>query len=149
MQNKDFFKFLAKEIKNRDNPKDLKEICFGFVAAIEPLTVQTNGGAFSFVEGDNLFISEQFRQRCDIDKTTALSSDVPDLLDKARQIIETHSYTGSSCNMPNAIDKLAQAIGKVNTELLQLKCNLTVGDKVILAPLADMHGCYILIDKVI
>jgi len=147
--NKDFFKFLAKEIKNRDNPKDLKEVCFGFVTALSPVTVTSNGGAFTFTEGDDLFISEQFRLRCDIDKTNALSSDVPNLLDGAKQITETHSYTGSPCDMPTAIDKLAQAIEKVNTELLNLKCDLKIGDKVIIAPLADMHGAYVLIDKVI
>lgn len=31
---KDFFKYLAKEIKNRDNPKDLKENVLGFVSAL-------------------------------------------------------------------------------------------------------------------
>ena len=146
---KDFFKYLAKEIKNRDNPKDLKENVLGFVSALSPVSVTTNGGAFTFTEGDDLFISEQFRLRCNIDKTTALSSDVPDLLDGAKQITETHSYTGTPCQMPSAIDKLAQAIDKVKTEVLNLKCDLKVGDKVVLAPLEDMHGSYILIDKVL
>lgn len=148
-KDKNFFKFLAKEIKNRDNPTDLKQNVIGFVKNLEPLTIATDGDSFIFIEGEDLFILEQFRLRCDMDKTTALSSDVPDLLNGARQVTETHSYGGSPCNMPQTIEKLAQAIEKVNTELLQLKCDLKVGDKVILAPLQDMHGSYVLIDKVI
>ena len=147
-KDKNFFKYLAKEIKIRDNPTDLKEIVIGFIATLEPVTVTTDGGAFTFVENNNLFISEQFRLRCNIDKTSALSSDVPNLLDQAKQVTETHSASGSPCNMPQAIEKLANAIDKVKTEVLQLKCDLKIGDKVILAPLQDMHGAYVLIDKV-
>ena len=146
---KNFFKYLAKEIKNRDNPTDLKEVCFGFVVNLAPLTVSTNGGAFLFVEGEDLFISEQFKLRCDIDKTSALSSDVSSLLNEAKQVVEVHSYTGSDCLMPTAIKKLADAIDIAKTELLNLKCDLKLGDKVILAPLQDMHGAYILFDKAI
>lgn len=145
---KDFAKFLAKEFTKRNNPTDLKEVCFGFVSSLSPLSVTAEGGAFTFTEGDDLFISEQFRFRCDIDKTTALSSDVPSLLDSAKAISETHSYTGSPCSMPSAVDYLAQAIEKVKAELLALKCELSVGDKVIIAPVEDMHGAYILLDKV-
>lgn len=148
-KDKNFFKYLAKEIKIRDNPTDLKEIVIGFVATLKPVTVTTDGGAFTFVENNNLFISEQFRLRCEIDKTSALSSDVPNLLDQAKQVTETHSASGSPCNMPQAIEKLANAIDKVKTEVLQLKCDLKIGNKVILAPLQDMHGTYVLIDKVI
>lgn len=148
-KDKNFFKYLAKEIKARDNPADLKEVVIGFVTSIEPVTVTTDGGAFTFLENINLIISEQFRLRCEIDKTSALSSDVPNLLNEAKQVTETHSYGGSPCNMPQAIEKLANAIDKVKTEVLQLKCDLQIGDKVILAPLQDMHGTYVLIDKVI
>lgn len=147
-KDKNFFKYLAKEIKNRDNPPDLKEVVIGFIANLEPVTVTTDGGAFTFIENNNLFISEQFRLRCNIDKTSALSSDVPNLLDQAKLVTETHSTSGSPCNMPQAIEKLANAIDKVKTEVLQLKCDLKIGDKVILAPLQDMHGAYVLIDKV-
>lgn len=148
-KDKNFFKFLAKEIKNRDNPTDLKQNVIGFVTNIEPLTVSTDGDSFVFIDGEDLFVSEQFRLRCKIDETTALSSDVPNLLNKAKQVTETHSNGGSPCNMPQAIEKLAQAIEKVNTELLQLKCDLKVGDKVVLAPLNDMHGAYIVLDKIL
>ncbi len=107
-KDKNFFKYLAKEIKSRDNPTDLKEVAIGFVASLEPVTVTTDGGAFTFTENNNLFISEQFRLRCNIDKTTALSSDVPNLLSEAKQVTETHSYSGSPCNMPQAVTKLAR-----------------------------------------
>lgn len=110
-KDKDFFKSLAKEIKKRDNPTDLKEVVFGFVVSAEPpVSVTTDGGAFMFTEGKDLFISEQFRFRCNIDKTTLLSSTVPNLLNQAKEVSETHSYTGSLCNMPSAIGLLADAI---------------------------------------
>lgn len=144
-----FGKYLAKRLKERDNPTDLKELCFGFVSSLSPLKVTAEGGAFTFTENDDLFISEQFRFRCNIDKTSALSSDVPSLIESAKGISETHSYTGTPCQMPSAIDYLSQAIEKINSELLALKCELSVGDKVIIAPIEDMHGAYILIDKVI
>jgi len=144
-----FSKFLAKEIKKRDNPTDLKEVVFGFVSSIEPLKVTTEGGAFTLSEGNDLFVSEQFRFRCNIDKTSALSSDVPSLIENAKSVSETHSFTGSPCSMPSAVDYLSQAIEKINAELLALKCEIEVGDKVILAPLGDMYGKYILLDKVI
>lgn len=50
--------------------------------------------------------------------------------------------------MPQAIEKLAQAIEKVNTELLQLKCDLKIGDLVAIASLEQLD-MYILTDKVI
>lgn len=50
----------------------------------------------------------------DIDKTEALSSGVPSDLSSARGVSETHSYGGASCNMPSAIDYVAQAIEKVD-----------------------------------
>lgn len=94
-KDKNFFKFLAKEIKNRDNPTDLKQNVIGFVIKIEPLTVSTDGDTFFFIEGEDLFVSEQFRLRCKIDETTVLSSDVPSLLNEAKQVTENHSYGGS------------------------------------------------------
>lgn len=148
-KDKNFFKYLAKEIKNRDNPTDLKEVVIGFVENLEPVTVTTDGGAFTFAENNNLFISEQFRLRCEIDKTFDLSVNVPNLLTQAMSAQEIHSFTQLPCNMPQAIEFLAQAITKVSTEVLNLKCDLQVGDKVILAPLLDMHGAYVLIDKVV
>lgn len=147
-KDKNFFKYLAKEIKSRDNPTDLKEVAIGFVANLEPVTVTTDGGAFTFTENNNLFISEQFRLRCDIDKTFDLSLNVPNLLTQAMSVQEIHSFTQLPCNMPQAIEKLAQAIEKVNTELLQLKCDLKIGDLVAVASLEQLD-MYILTDKVI
>ena len=139
---------LKNELKSRNNPLDLKPVYVGKVVGLSPVEVEIFDGEVTLTEGDDLYISEQFRLRCNIDKTTALSSDVPDLLDGAKQITETHSYTGSPCQMPSAIDKLAQAIEKVNTELLQLKCDLKVGDYVAIASLEQLDR-FLLTDKVL
>jgi len=139
---------LKNELKSRNNPLDLKPVYVGKVIGLSPVEVEIFDGKVILTEGDDLFISEQFRLRCEIDKTTALSSDVPNLLESAKQITETHSYTGSPCDMPTAIDKLSQAIEKVNTELLQLKCDLKIGDFVAIASLEQLDR-YLLTDKVI
>lgn len=135
-------------LKGRDNPIDLKPVYIGKIVNLSPIKVSIFDGKVILTEDDDLYISEQFRLRCNIDKTSALSSDVPNLLEQAKQVTETHSASGSPCNMPQAIDFLAQAITKVSTEILNLKCDLKFGDKVILAPLQDMHGAYVLIDKI-
>lgn len=147
-KDKNFFKYLAKEIKSRDNPTDLKEVAIGFVANLEPVTVTTDGGAFTFTENNNLFISEQFRLRCDIDKTFDLSLNVPNLLTQAMSVQEIHSFTQLPCNMPQAIEFLAQAITKVSTEVLNLKCDLKIGDFVAVASLEQLD-VYLLTDKVV
>lgn len=48
--------------------------------------------------------------------------------------------------MPDAISSLASAILGVRDELLQLKCILQVGDKVIVAPL-ESDSEYVIVDK--
>lgn len=50
--------------------------------------------------------------------------------------------------MPEAINYLASAITKLNTELLALKCKLEPGDKVLISSL-EQTDLYILIDKVL
>lgn len=139
---------LKNELKSRNNPIDLKPVYIGKVVNLSPVQVAIYDDKIILTEDDDLLISEQFRLRCNIDKTTALSSDVPNLLNEAKQVTEIHSFGGSPCNMPQAIEKLAQAIEKVNTELLQLKCDLKIGDLVAVASLEQLD-MYILTDKVI
>ena len=140
---------LAKQLRDRDNPTDLKEGIFATVKQLEPIILSCENAQILLTENDNLFISEWFRFRCNIDKTTALSAGVPDDLISAKGVTETHSYTPhAACNMPSAISYLAEAITKINTELFQLKCDLKVGDKVVVLPL-DIDCKYILLDKIL
>lgn len=148
MAKPDLVQILAKALKERDNPTDLKASVIGVVKQLSPLIVSINDGAILLTEDDNLLVSEWFRFRCNIDQTGALSSDVPSSLESAKGVEETHSYTGSPCTMPDAISFLADAITSINTELLALKCNLELGDKVLLSSL-EQTDMYIVIDKVL
>lgn len=148
MAKPDLIQMLAKSLKERDNPTDLKPSIIGVVKQLSPLIVSINDGAILLTEDDNLLISEWFRFRCNIDQTEALSSGVPSDLESAKGVTETHSYTGSPCTMPDAISYLADAITKVNTELLALKCRLALGDKVIISSL-EQTDMYLVIDKVL
>lgn len=143
-----FVEILSKEFKKRDNPIDLKSIIIGKVAQISPIIVQIEDGKILLSENDELEISEWFRFRCNIDNTGTLSSNVPENLENARKITETHSQGGANCQMPNAISYLAEAINAINTELLALKCNLAQGDYVSIGSL-DETDKYILLDKVL
>lgn len=148
-EKKDFTTLLAESFKNCQNPPNYKEAVVAKVITIEPLNVFIESEKVNLVEGENLLIAEWFRFRCDIDKTTALSEGVPGDLENATGITETHSYTPNNpCNMPNAITYLAQAITKINTELLQLKCKLIPGDYVVVLP-TEISEKYIVIDKVL
>ena len=129
-------------------PVDLKPLIIGEVVSLEPLTVATHEKKAFWVENEELFISEWFRYRCNIDKTNLLSQAVPGDLQNAQNVTETHSYTGSPCAMPNAISYLANAIGNINSELLALKCELKVGDLVVIGSL-EQTDRYILLDKVL
>ena len=153
---------LKDALKSRNNPSDLKEIHIGVVQELEPVVVTIFEGSVILKEDEELFISEWFRFRCDIDKTLALSSDVPDKLGsskynygEAEKISESHSYGGAPCRIPDAISYLADAIAdtntavsKINGELLALKCVLKVGDFVTIGSLAQQDK-YILLDKVL
>jgi len=99
-------------------------------------------------ENDELLISEFFRLRCNIDKTGVLSSNVPSDTDNAESISETHSYTGAACQMPSAVSYLAGAILGVRDELLNLKCDLQIGDYVVIVSL-EQKDRYLLVDKVL
>lgn len=135
-------------LKGRDNPIDLKPVYIGKIVNLLPIKVSIFDGKVILTENDDLYISEQFRLRCEIDKTFDLSLNVPNLLDQAKQVTETHSASGSPCNMPTAIEKLANAIDKVKTEVLQLKCDLKIGDFVAVASLEQLD-VYLLTDKVV
>jgi len=162
MQDYNISKILKNELNKRNNPTDLKSIHIGTVVNLSPLTVSIYEGKVILTENDNLFISEWFRFRCDIDKTSALSQDVPNYLsasqsayESAKEVTETHSANGLPCDMPSAITLLAtaiensnSAISSVNTELLQLKCVLAVGDFVTIGSLEQLDR-FILIDKVL
>ena len=148
MPKPDLIKILAGKFKENQNPTDLKPSIIGIVKQLEPLIISINDGAVLLTEGDELFISEWFRFRCNIDKTGALSSDVPSSLESATGITETHSYTETLCNMPDAISYLADAITSINTELLALKCELALNDLVVITSL-EQTDKYLLIDKVL
>ncbi len=139
---------LKNSIKKCQNPTDLKPSIIGKVVQLSPVIVSISEDKILLEENNELFISEWFRFRCDIDKTSALSSDVPSDLSSARGISETHSYGGAGCGMPSAIDYVAKAIESVTSELLALKCDLKVGDFVVLGSLEQLDK-YILIDKVL
>lgn len=149
MAEKDFFDVLAGELKSRNNPVDLKSCIIARVEQIDPVLIVSYAERKIFLtENDELLISEWFRFRCNIDKTTELSANVPSDLESAQAVTEVHSYTGTDCQMPSAIAHLANAITRINTELLALKCNLQIGDDVIIASL-EQKDRFLLIDKVL
>lgn len=149
MSNKDsFITLIANELRKRNNPSDLKSSIIGKVVNLNPIIVSITDGYILLRENEELEISEWFRFRCNIDKESALSSDVPDALKSAKNVKETHSQGGAACGMPSAIEYLATAINKINTELLALKCNLAIGDYVTVASLEETDK-YVLLDKVI
>ena len=161
-EKKDLTSVLKRALKARNNPTDLKEIHIGTVILTEPVTVTIFEGKVTLTENQELFISEWFRFRCDIDKTEALTSTVPDKLNsskenyrQAKNITEKHSFSGADCIMPQAISFLASAIENTNSaideikkEVLALKCELKAGDFVIIGSLAQQDR-YILLDKVL
>ncbi len=154
---------IAKGLKERDNPKDLKSAIIAQVVKIEPkISVAYCENKIILNEDEELIISEWFRFRCNIDKTEALSQNVPDNLNNALQnaqnaklVTETHSYGGAPCQMPNAIshiynaiNNLKGAINSINNELIALKCNLNIGDEVVIVSLEEKNK-FVLIDKVL
>ncbi len=148
-EQKDFFKVLSGELKKRNNPVDLKSGIIAQVEQISPkLIVSYSESKIFLTEDEELLISEWFRFRCNIDKTSVLSGDVKTDTDNAKAVSETHSYTGASCQMPSAISYLASAILHVRDELLTLKCDLKVGDFVLLASL-EQKDKFVLIDKIL
>ena len=149
MQNKvDLTNVLKGALKLRNNPKDLKAVNIATVVKLEPLTVSLYEGKVLLRENEELFISEWFRFRCNIDKTKVLSQTVGEKLESAKGVSETHSQSGSPCSMPDAVSYLADAISGINSELLALKCDLKLGDYVAVGSL-EQTDRYILLDKVL
>ncbi len=146
LNKKDFFQELAEQYKKRDNPTDLKPAIIGIVTGLNPLCVSIDDGLINLFENDNLFLSEWFKIRCQIDENKDLSEQVPDLLQKAQKVKETHSQGGAPCVMPDAIAFVCQALTLINNELLRHKIELRQGDYVILNS-AEQEDTYILIDK--
>ena len=145
---KNIIEVLKNSIKGCKNPTDLKPSIIGKVVQLSPVIVSINEGKILLEENEELFISEWFKFRCNIDKTSKLSGGIPSDLSSARGVSEAHSYSGASCNMPSAIDYVAKAIEKVTSELLALKCDLKTGDLVVLGSLEQLDK-YILLDKVL
>jgi len=139
---------LKDELKKRNNPTDMKTAIVGKVVQLNPIAVSISDGHVLLKENEHLEISEWFRFRCNIDKDKTLSKTVPDDTKNAKSVTETHSHSGGACAMPNAISDLASAILGVRDELLALKCNLSLGDYVVVASLEETDK-YILLDKVI
>jgi len=139
---------LKNELEKRNNPTDLKAAIVGKVVQLSPIIVSISDGHVLLKENEHLEISEWFRFRCNIDKDKTLSKTVPDDTKNAKSVTETHSYNGGACAMPNAISDLASAILGVRDELLALKCNLSLGDYVVVASLEETDK-YVLLDKVI
>lgn len=147
-ESKDIVDVLKEKLKERNNPVDLKSTIIGKVVQLEPLKVSIYEDKVYLTENEELFISEWFRFRCNIDKTQRLTSDVPNELTNAQAVTETHSLTGSPCGMPNAINYLVNAINCINAELLALKCDLKIGNLVSVGSLEQLDR-YILLDKVL
>ena len=145
-QRKDFFQEMAEQFKKRNNPTDLKPAIIGIVTGLNPLCVSIEDGLINLFENDNLILSEWFKIRTEIDKESDLSEQVPNLLEQAEAIKETHSQGGAPCIMPDAVALVCQAIRLINAELLKHKIELQQGDYVILNS-AEQEDTYILIDK--
>lgn len=135
-------------LKTRTNPKDLKAIHIGKVVLLSPLMVSIHEGKILLEENIELFVSEWFRFRCKIDSTNVLSSGVLEDLSNAKSVVETHSNGGATCQMPNAIEYLANAINKIDNEILALKCVLNIDDLVIIGS-CEQTDKYVLLDKLL
>ncbi len=69
----DIVDVLKEKLKERNNPVDLKSIIIGKVVQLEPVIVSVYEGKVLLEENEELFISEWFRFRCNIDKTQRLT----------------------------------------------------------------------------
>ncbi len=137
----------ATEYKKRNNPSSYKELTVATVQCVEPLQLTVVNSQIQLSEAlGNLCVPEWFDFRCNIDATGLLSESVQSDTEEAVSITETHSYTGTPCQMPDAIAYVSSAILAVRDELLALKCILQVGDKLIVAPL-ESDSEYVIVDK--
>ena len=148
MQNNNLSSVLKKALNERNNPIDYKAMHLAKVVKLEPLIVSIYEDKILLEENVELYISEWFRFRCNIDKTKVLSQTVGEKLESAKAVSEIHSFTSTPCGMPNAVSYLADAISGINSELLALKCDLKIGDYVAVGSL-EQTDRYILLDKVL
>lgn len=187
---KDFGYVFAKELKKRDNPKDFKP-SEAIVVGLSPVVLSVLDNKVTLTEGKNLIISEWWQFRRDIDKTFALSEDIPDLLEESADLFDDvndldiliqniiqpidqdlgviHSYNPiaqprdrHNVEVRNAFSslslifqkialsntKISEAITKNKNELLALKLDLQINDKVIIIP-SSQADIFFLIDKVV
>lgn len=157
MDNKNDWHYkIAKQFKKRDNPKDFKP-SEAIVISLSPIVVTVLDSKVKLVENKNLIISEWFKKRWDIDKTKALSIDIPDFLNQANkylnenkdpQTVPVHSQSGKPCTIITITQLLTNAIQVINSELLALKLDLKINDKVIIVP-SSQDDIFFLIDKVL
>ncbi len=151
---------LAKLFKERNNPVEFKPQ-EAVIISLSPVKVSILNGQVVLEENKQLVISEWFQKRWDIDKAGALSSDLPNLLttalNNAAQAADTiviDDYSGAQCEVMGAIDQinaaviaLSQAITINKTELLQLKLDLQLNDRVLIVP-AEKEDIFYLVDKI-
>jgi len=113
-EQKDFFKVLAGELKQRNNPIDLKS---GIIARVEQVSpkviVSYSEGKIFLVEDEELLISEWFRFRCNIDKTSRLTKDVP----QDREDCQTERDNSAS-NIALSDSSRAQAEGVIESAVI-------------------------------
>ncbi len=161
--NVDLTTILKQALNSRNNPKDFKAIHIGKVINLNPLTVSIYEGKVQLKENVDMYISEFFRFRCNINKTSELTTQFENDITLSTQnctsaegVSEIHSFTPNlPCTMPSAIAYLStaiqntnNAIKRVNKELLELKCDLKIGDLVELGSL-EQTDRFILLDKVL
>ncbi len=77
MQKTDLARVLKGALKRCQNPTDYKAIHLAKVVKLEPLIVSIYEDKILLEENVELYISEWFRFRCNIDKDGTLSSVVP------------------------------------------------------------------------
>jgi len=131
---------------------------------LDPVQVHIEDGQITLTDGDQLVIPEWFQKRWDIDKTFALSAQIPENLAQEQASCLTaetalSAYISSEppdialatvtldsiTSISQAISDVSDGITALKTELLNLKLDLQINDMVILLPGATK---YYLIDKV-
>ena len=158
--NKNWHLKIAKELKKRNNLTDDIKAIEAVVKSVSPLKLSIASGQI-LLDSSNLITSEWFNFRQNIDTSEVLSSQIPDLLTEAenfctqaKSVTIVHSASGSPCEVANSLDYISQAISKISEsitktadEILALKMELNVGDKVLIVP-TSKTDIYCVIDKV-
>ena len=166
---------VAKEFKKRDNPKEWKPQ-EAIVISLSPIKLKVLDGKVILAENKNLIIPEWFKKRWNIDQTFALSQYIPQLIqnitDLSNDFIDIidpenenqgvlHSYPPAvepderhNVEVRQGFQLLSQVFERIcdaieinKTEILQLKLDLQIDDKVLIIP-SSQDDVFILIDKV-